>query len=221
MKVPPRRPPEATQFLPPDPESAPTNRQRIRFLLVVVVPWLALYAFTAALHLRGTKFGFAFEDRLPIIAWTAIPYQSIYLTIALAPWLVGKRSELRRLTISCWTSMAVVFPFYWLVPSQAPRRPLLGHDWVSHLLSLERHTFPPTAAFPSFHVLWAVFLARLIRPRWLGWGYAAIIVVTCITTGQHYIPDVLAALAIAPVFAEPERTWKQVRRIARRISARI
>lgn len=218
MNVPPRRALAATPFLPRDEDVAPAHWERFRFLLVVVAPWLALYALTSALHLRGTKFAFAFEDRLPILSWTALVYQSIYLTIVFAPWLARTRSDLRRLTLSCWMSMAVVFPFYWIVPSQAPRRTMPGHDWISHLLSFERNTFPPIAAFPSFHVIWAVFLARIIRPRWLGWSYAAVIAVSCITTGQHYIPDVLAGLAVAPLFAEPERAWKLVQRMARRLS---
>jgi len=60
-------------------------------------------------------------------------------------------------------------------------------------------------------VLWAVFLARAFRPRWIGWTYAAVIAVTCITTGQHYIADVLASMVIAPAFMEPERTWMILR----------
>jgi len=208
-----QQPARVLRILPLDDEAAPTNRERVRFLLLVVAPWLGLYAFTSLLHLHGTKFGFTFEDRLPILSWTTIPYQSIYLTIVAAPWLARTRSDLRRLTISCWMSMAVVFPFYWLVPSLAPRRALLGHDWMSRLLRAERSRVPAIAAFPSFHVLWAVFLARMIRSRWVGWGYAAIIAVSCITTGQHYIPDVLVGFAISPVFAEPERTWQILRRI--------
>jgi membrane-associated phospholipid phosphatase len=37
------------------------------------------------------------------------------------------------------------------------------------------------------------------RPRWLGILYAAAVAMSCITTGMHYIPDVVAALAIAPL----------------------
>jgi hypothetical protein len=50
------------------------------------------------------------------------------------------------------------------------------------------------AAFPSFHVLWIMFLARVIRPAWLGVFCAAAVIVSCITTGMHYIPDVLVPL---------------------------
>jgi hypothetical protein len=121
---------------------------------------------------------------------------------------------LRELTITVWVASAVVFPFYWIVPSEAPRRPLTADHPAADLLEWERNTYPPTAAFPSFHVLWAIFVARLYRPRWLGYAYIAAIAISCITTGMHYIPDVLASLVIAPVFLRPQRVWHMLQRCA-------
>jgi prolipoprotein diacylglyceryltransferase len=181
-------------------------------LLLVVLPWLALYEFTIKLPLRGTSFGFAFEDRLPILSWTTILYESTYVTVALAPWCARTRRDLRRLMISGWAAMALIFPWYWFFPSAAPRRPLADTNWMTHLLGLERTTYPPVAAMPSFHVLWAVFVARLYRPRWLGVSYVAAVAITCVTTGMHYIADVAVALAIAPLLLEPQRAWNAVRR---------
>jgi hypothetical protein len=155
--------------------------------LAVLVPWIVLYEITAHLHLAGRTFQFDFEDRLPIYSWTAAIYQSIYLVAAAAPWLARTRSDLRRLTVSAWISMAVVFPFYWLVPSTAPRRHLAVTSWIARVLEWERDTYPPTAAFPSFHVLWVIFLARLIRPEWLGIAYAAAVTVSCISTGMQRV----------------------------------
>jgi hypothetical protein len=208
----------APWLLPADEETAPSTWERVRFLPYVVIPWLVLYAFTSTLASYGTKFGMPFEDRLPIIAWTALLYQSIYVAIAFVPWWVRTRRDLRRLMISSWMSMAVVFPFYWLVPSSAPRRLLLGHDWITHLLAVERTTFPPVAAFPSFHVLWAILLARASRLRWIGWVCVAVIAASCITTGQHYVADVLSAIAIAPAFVEPERTQNILSRLTERLA---
>lgn len=199
-------------LLPANDDATPSTQEGIRFVAYVIIPWLLLYGLTSKLVSHGTKFGMAFEDRLPIIAWTVLLYQSIYVVIFLAPWWVRTRRDLRRLMISSWISMMVIFPFYWAIPSSAPRRALLGHDWITLLLGAERIAFPPIAAFPSFHVLWAVFLARASRPRWVGWTYAAVIAASCVTTGQHYIADVLAAIVIAPAFAEPERIWK-IRRL--------
>ena len=209
---------QTLHILPANDDTAPSTLERIRFLLLVVVPWLALYEFTIKLPQRGMSFGFAFENRLPIWSWTTLVYQSTYLTVALAPWCARTRRDLRRLMISGWTAMAVVFPCYWFLPSAAPRRVLLDSNWMAWLLDLERTTYPPAAAWPSFHVLWAIFVARLYRPRWLGVIYAAAVAVSCVTTGMHYISDVLMALAIAPVLLEPQRAWNGLRRGAERLA---
>ncbi len=81
-----------------------------------------------------------------------------------------------------------------------------------------RHRRNFVAAFPSFHVLWAILLARASRRRWIGWSYVAVIAVSCITTGQHYIADVLFAIAIAPAFVQPERMWQMQCRLAERLA---
>ena len=206
------------QVVPCDDSLEPSELERWRFFLVVVIPWIALYQFTTKMGLHGTAFGFGFEDRLPIYPWTSIFYQSTYLTVAVAPWCARTRGDLRRLTISGWVAMAVVFPIYWIIPSSAPRRPLADNSWLAHVLTRERNTYPPTAAFPSFHVLWAIFVGRLYRPRWLGPAYAASIAITCITTGMHYIPDVIASLLISPLFLEPQRAWQWILRRAETIA---
>jgi prolipoprotein diacylglyceryltransferase len=138
--------------------------------------------------------------------------------VALAPWLARSRKDLRQLTISAWFAMLLVFPFYWFVPSVAPRRPLPGVNWMTNLLHLERRTYPPVAAFPSFHVIWAILVARLFRRKWLSWTYSIAVAASCVTTGMHYISDVVSALAIVPAILNPGRVWEVLRRTAERVS---
>jgi protein-S-isoprenylcysteine O-methyltransferase Ste14 len=200
---------QTLRVLPPDDDCAPSTVERLRFIVLVLVPWLALYELTIHLPMRGTAFGLQWEARLPIFSWTTLIYQSTYVVVGIAPWFARTRSELRKLMISGWTAMAVTFPIYWLIPSSAPRRPLLEHNWIAKALMWERKAYPPTASFPSFHVLWAVIVARVYRrPRWLGASFVGAVAVSCVTTGMHYIADVLAALAIAPFFYEPRLAWR-------------
>ena len=206
------------RFLPADEESSPSTVERIRFLILVVVPWLALYKLTISLPFSGTSFGFRFEQHLPIYSWTALFYESTYVLVALAPWFARTRSDLRQLTISAWVAMAALFPFYWFVPSSAPRRLLLGDDWFTRILRFERTTYPPLAAFPSFHVVWALLVARLFRPRWIRLSYVVAVAVGCVTTGMHYIADVFFAFTIAPAILNPQRLWETVRRAAERLA---
>ena len=204
---------DTPHLLPADDTTPPSSWDRIRFLLVVVVPWIALYEFTVHMGVLGFAFRLPFEDHLPIYPWTVLIYQSCYVTVALAPWCARTQRDLRQLMISAWVATAVVFPIYWIVPSSAPRQMVAGNTCLARLLDLERTAYPPAAAFPSFHVLWAIFVARLYRPRWLGAAYAAAMAVSCITTGMHYIADVILALAMAPFLLRPQHAWKQLLRL--------
>lgn len=201
---------ERHPWLPPDDDTPPTPHERVRFWFCCAVPWIAIYEFTVHMRLPGRAFQFAFEDGLPIYPVTSLIYQSTYAAVTFAPFLARTRRDLRRMTISGWVATALVFPFYWLVPSTAPRRPMQGEGLLARLLSFERNTYPPSAAFPSFHVLWSIFIGRAVRPQFLGWLYVAAVTVSCITTGMHYIPDLLASLVIGPVLMNPH--WLGVRR---------
>jgi protein-S-isoprenylcysteine O-methyltransferase Ste14 len=205
-------------MLPADEETPPSAMDRARFFLLTVVPWIALYEFTIHIAFTGTAFRLGFEERLPVWPWTTIVYQSVYAGVAAAPWCARTRRELRRLMLSAWVASAVVFPLYWVLPSGAPRRPIAADGWVVGLLRFERDAYPPAAAFPSFHVLWAVLVGRLFRPRWLGVAYAAAVSVTCITTGMHYIADVAAALLLAPTFLYPGKVWNGLLAVSERLA---
>jgi hypothetical protein len=91
--------------LPPADDARPSTVERLRFMLHVIVPWIVLYEFTIRLPLRGVNFGFAFEDRLPVLPWTAVFYESTYVMVALAPWLARTRKDLRQITVSAWFAM--------------------------------------------------------------------------------------------------------------------
>jgi len=202
------------RILPEDEDAPLSTIDRVRYLLFAPLPWVALYKLTTQIPALGTPFALPFEDRLPTWPWTTICYQSLYPVVIAVPWFARTRRDLRRLMIAVWLSMAVVFPLYWVMPSAAPRRPLAMGGWTAWLLNCDRVGDPPVAAFPSFHVLWSIFVARVFRPRWLGWLYAACVSVSCLTTGMHYLADIVAAALLAPVFLWPERVWPVLRRAA-------
>jgi protein-S-isoprenylcysteine O-methyltransferase Ste14 len=204
--------------LPAAEDAPPSTVDRLRFVVQVAVPWLALYEFTIHLPLHGLYFGFSVEERIPGLPWTVPLYDSAYVMVALAPWLARTRRDLRQLTVCAWFAMLLVFPLYWFIPSTAPRRPLTAGGWMSDLLSLERRSYPPVAALPSFHVLWATLVARLFRRKWLGWAYSLAVAASCITTGMHYIVDVVAAFALAPPILRPLQVWEALRRAAERVA---
>jgi protein-S-isoprenylcysteine O-methyltransferase Ste14 len=204
----------ALPILPRAEDAPPSTLERVRFLLLAVIPWVVLYECTIRLPLTPLRLAFPLETRLPVLPWTTPIYESIYVAVALAPWCARTRRDLRELMISAWAAMAVVFPFYWLVPTGTPNIPLAGTGWGVYLLRFERAMDAPVAAFPSFHVLWAVFVARLYRPRWVGWCFAGANAASCVTTGMHYASHVLLTLALAPLLLTPQHAWEGLRRAA-------
>lgn len=208
----------ALPVLPADDEAVPTFVERLEALLLSVIPWLLLYEFTVHLPAQGRAFAFSFERRLPTYSWSIIAYESVYIAVALAPWFARTRRDLRKFMISAWAATLVGFCFFWFLPSLAPRRTLEGHGWFVQLLRLERNTYPATAAFPSFHVLWSVIVVRLFRSRLVGFVYVALVAVSCVMTGMHYIADVLFALALTPFVLDPARVWEWLRRLTERLA---
>jgi len=138
---------DTPHLLPADDTTPPSSWDRIRFLLVVVVPWIALYEFTVHMGVLGFAFRLPFEDHLPIYSWTVLIYQSCYVTVALAPWCARTQRDLRQLMISPgWLRR-------WSSPSTGSSRPARRVRWwpailPCRLLDLERTAYPPPRRFP-------------------------------------------------------------------------
>ncbi len=174
---------ETLRLLPPGSPVPPSNADRIKFVIVVLVPWAALYEFTIHMRLHGVAVVFPFEKHWPTLPWTVLIYQSCYLAVASAAWCARTKSELRQLMISAWLASALVFPVSWIFPG---------------------------GALPSFHVVWATLIGRLYRPKWLGIAYAASVAISCLTSGMHSLADVLTAILIAPLLLHPQRAWQRL-----------
>ena len=121
--------------------------------------------------------------------------------------------------------MLVAFPLYLTIPLIAPPRPFTPHTVFGHLLrweqTLDRNG--PVAAFPSFHVIWALLAAEVFARRWprlvwLFYGRALLVAASCVTTGQYLLVDVLGGVATVGLVAHGPSLWNAVRRQAQRIA---
>lgn len=199
-------------ILPEDSDAPPSRVERFRVLWLVVLPWLALYAYSTAggVPPGAIRYGFSWEERIPVWEWTEILYGSTFPVVAIAPWLARTKRSLRGFMLQAWAAMAIAFSAYWIFPSIAPRRHTETEGVLSQLLLLERNNNPPTAAFPSFHVIWSILCGRLMRPAALGWAYSALVGITCITTGMHYLPDIAAGFLVGLSLLHLERIWEWI-----------
>lgn len=148
----------------------------------------------AAVH----HIAFAWERRIPFLAWTIVPYQSIYLLYVTSPFLCRTRVELRTYVwrfLAAVVASAVVFlsyPMGFGTPRPAPA------GFFGPLYALQYALDQPFNQMPSLHVALLVVLNLSLRhalnqPARVGLGlWSALVAVATLTTWQHHVVDLLA-----------------------------
>jgi hypothetical protein len=184
-------------------DTRPDERDRLRACLLAFAPWLVLYFAVQALGApRSPLFvGLPFESSWPVLEWTEILYASGYLFTPLAPLLAPTRPALRQFVLTGLIATLVVGVLWLSIPVVAVPRPFVPQTFWGRLLAGERAWSAHVAAFPSFHVLWALIAADTLRRRsrlWgaAAWSWAALITLSCATTGQHAVLDLAAAVLL-------------------------
>ncbi len=181
----------------------PTVLDTLRFWGLAALPWAVIYEIGAVLGVPGHAINTAFswEGRLPVWTWTEIVYASIYLGAVLTPMLVATQRELRILMVRLWWSMAIIYPLYFCVPTYAPWRAFEGGGWPGRMLGWERAIDMPAQALPSYHTVWALLVAEAMaagrRVKWPFRAWAGAVAISCVTTGEHAIADVVAGVGFA------------------------
>src|ERR1035437_3411037 len=87
----------------------------------------------------------------------------------------------------------------------------------------ERTPYSGIAAFPSFHIAWALIAASALAEggrskKFAWWTWAVLVAVSCVTTGMHSIADVLAGAVAYLLVIRMESVWLAILRIAEHIA---
>ena len=197
----------------------PALTERLSVYVLVFLSWLILYG--AAWKIGPPPDAIASflpnEKNLPVVEWTEAFYASVYPFVVLAPLAAGSRRILRQFASSGLVATAVIVLLYLTVPLIAPPRPFTPHSWLGRILEHEREWDTPAAAFPSFHVVWAMLAARVYADRWrslrwLAWVWAGAITVSCITTGMHTLVDVAGGLLFGGLIIRIGSVWEALRK---------
>jgi membrane-associated phospholipid phosphatase len=199
------RRPECLWVLPPDDGASPRIWHRLVVFPLLFVPWLVMYEWVVY---RGPAAGalqsyLPGEVQWPIWQWTEVLYFSPYVLVTLAPLCAPTNRVLRRFIIAGGIATVLVFIMFLAVPVIAPPRPFHPSGILGHMMLYERamDLNNGTAAFPSFHVVWAflgaaVFAARWPRTRVACWLWAVLVAGSCVLTGMHSLLDIIAGFAV-------------------------
>ena len=205
--------------LPPDRPDRPTPWDRASICLLVFLPWAAAFE---AVYLLGVPpdgiVGYLpFERAWPVLEWTEAIYGSVYLFVLAAPLVVRTQRALRTMAVTGLLATAVVTLIYLTIPVIVPPRPFEPSTILGRALVLERAMSNTVGAFPAFHVIWSLIAADAWATRSRAWGaaawvWAALITMSCITTGMHALVDLVAAVLVFLLVRRYRRVWEMMRR---------
>ena len=209
--------------IPPDDDNAASATHRAAVFLWVLIPWVVIFYAVQALGRQAGAFGtmLAFESGWTVLQWTELGYVSTYLFIPVTALLIRTQRDLRRFAVQALIAIVVVSIAWLTIPVVATNRPFIPTSALGRLLALEQAHSNGVAAFPAFHVLWALIAAEAWHGNarssgrnwwgWIGWLWAAIITVTSVTTSMHTVVEVGAAIALFLPIRHYERTWASIR----------
>lgn len=207
--------------LPEDKADAPDTAERISVYILVFLPWFILYEAVRVLGVPSDAIVafFPFENDIPVYEWTEIFYISTYAFVLLTPLIAKTKHDLRKFSIDGLIATGVIIFLFLMIPLIAPSRPFTPHSFFGKLLVLERTYDTPAAAFPSFHVVWALLAASTYAKsvpslKSLWWGWALIISASCITTGMHAAVDVMGGLIVFLIVIQMNKVWETIRKFS-------
>jgi prolipoprotein diacylglyceryltransferase/protein-S-isoprenylcysteine O-methyltransferase Ste14 len=210
---------------PPASDERPGFQDWLSVQILVLLPWLILYEWLAALGIPGGAIVayLPFEESLPVVEWTELLYASTYAVVVIAPALAPTKRALREFAIQGGTAILLMVLFFIAVPFVAPPRPFAPSGWTGELLLFERGLDTPANAFPSYHVIWILLAVSLLaqrtpRVRLLWWGFGIAVSLSCITTGMHAVIDVVAGAVVFLAVRNVRAVWESLRSGAERIA---
>lgn len=165
------------------------------------------------LHIDIEHVANAWAARHPTLQWWAAGYYQsahISVTLGLLAWCWWQRPDLYRSARNALVLANLAGLVVFTLLPVAPPRLLAGGGFVDSVFVAGFGSNPAGpiaadmyAAMPSLHVAWAFctayLAARMIRRplvRRLCWAYPSVTATVVVVTGNHYVLDLLAGLAV-------------------------
>ncbi len=211
--------------LPLPDDNLPLFSDRISALLLAFIPWAIVYeAFIYAGIPKGAiATNLPFENDLTVWEYSAAFYLFTYLFVIMIPLVISTRGHLRSFIGDTWLATIICGLIYFVFPFIVEQRDVNPGTFFGNLLLFDRSLDGEGGALPSFHVIWAFIAARYFsysirKSAWLWYSIAVLISLSCITTGNHSIPDVVAGFCVVLVVFYRKNIWNIIRQLSERLA---
>lgn len=198
-----------------------SKKARLATYFTVFLPWLFIYeAFVYIGNpIDSIPTNIFLDDYIPVLPFSIVPYSAVYLLATLVPLGLTTNKQLRSFHFDVWWAMIIVFAFYLCFPMVVIQKVVSNNSLWERLIIIDRSMDSTSAAFPSFHVVWAFISARYLhfvykRKAFLFYSIAVVISVSCLTTGNHSILDVIAGLFVFIIIYQKEKIWQGIKEAA-------
>jgi membrane-associated phospholipid phosphatase/protein-S-isoprenylcysteine O-methyltransferase Ste14 len=204
---------------------SPSFADRLSSYSLVFVPWLIVYE--AFIFMGAPKdaiiTNLAFEKHLPIWEFSVVLYSFYFIFSLSAPLVIKTRKQLRCYITDMWFALIIVGIIYLAFPMIVKQKDFIPHSFFGRLILFERSLDGESGALPSCHVILsfvaATYFSRsIVRFKWIWYALAALISVSCITTGAHSILDVAAGFITYIIIICRQQIWNLIRKQAERLS---
>jgi protein-S-isoprenylcysteine O-methyltransferase Ste14 len=211
--------------LPADDNEKPSAKEKFASYFLVFIPWIIVYEtfIFAGIPKDAIITNLQFEKNLPVWEFTESFYAFTYLFVLLIPLSIKTRNQLRYFITDVWFAIIITGLFYFAIPFIVEQRDFIPQSFWGKLILYERSVDGQTCALPSFHVIWAFigasYLTKGIKGSgWLWYPVAVLIALSCVTTGNHSVPDVIAGFFFWLIIRFRVQLWDFIRQQSERLA---
>lgn len=146
---------------------------------------------------------FNFESSIPLIPWSFLIYLSIYINIVVSIYMMNEIEVFHSYARAVLILLCVCGSFFLIFPTAYPRPPYphVDNGLVYFGMNLVSNGDSPNNCFPSFHISYALvnwWWMRKVLPKYgfFFFLWAVAIMVTTLTTKQHYFIDIIGGMLV-------------------------
>ena len=203
---------------------SPSLPDRLNVYFLALIPWLIIYELFifAGVPNDAVFTNLPLEEHLPVIECSELFYVLPYFMVIAIPLILSTRLQVREFIQDTWWAMLFVFFIYLVFPFAVHQRGFDATNFFGSLIYTERSHDGEVGALPSFHVVWAFFVAKYFSAKFglkRFWQMLAIVIsLSCIANGSHTLLDVFAGYLIYLLVSNRHAVWNRIRDLAERLA---